>query len=294
MRSAEFLTGLLASTTPAFVAADDFEGPHAAALRRWQECGFIAREPGRHPVPSCPHCGDGVPYRAEDRLLCRVCHSAVDPKHLLAWPVEREAFLEAVAARLGLRAGTGRVADDLWDLGSGRADGKAVACFFHAGNQVSDAAAAVLGRYRHAIVLTGAPPVDRAGAGQWVPLDRALDPDGRWAAVTLTELLGARGAVRFDPDTGALRVGGTVTGEVPLGGREWALLAVLAEEFDQFVPYATLKREVLRRTGGRGGAEEATFCQKLKSRIKKEFIPGIDRLVVTSNKGDGYRLRARA
>jgi len=71
-----------------------------------------------------------------------------------------------------------------------------------------------------------------------------------------------------------------------------ALLACLAEQIDQFVPYRDLKREVLARTGGGGGAEEATFCQKLKSRIKVEFVPGIDRLIVTSNKGDGYRLRA--
>ena len=48
------------------------------------------------------------------------------------------------------------------------------------------------------------------------------------------------------------------------------------------------------RARGSGGIDEATFCQKLKSRIKEEYIPGIDRLVVTRNKGDGYRLRAQA
>ena len=37
--------------------------------------------------------------------------------------------------------------------------------------------------------------------------------------------------------------------------------------------------------------EEATFCQKLKSRIKTRHIPQFDRVIVTTNKGDGYRLR---
>jgi hypothetical protein len=57
------------------------------------------------------------------------------------------------------------------------------------------------------------------------------------------------------------------------------------------VPYADLKHEVLRRSGSADTTEEATFCQKLKSRLKKG-LPAIDRLVVTTNKGDGYRLRA--
>ena len=58
------------------------------------------------------------------------------------------------------------------------------------------------------------------------------------------------------------------------------------------MPYRDLKRAVLARTGGRSETDEATFCQKLKSRIKEKYVHGIDRLVVTTNKGDGYRLRA--
>ena len=55
--------------------------------------------------------------------------------------------------------------------------------------------------------------------------------------------------------------------------------------------YAELKHFVLREAGSTEQADEATFCQRLKSRIKKLWIPEIDTLVVTSNKGDGYRLR---
>ena len=59
------------------------------------------------------------------------------------------------------------------------------------------------------------------------------------------------------------------------------------------MPYPDIKREVLFRSGGADGTEEATYCQGLKSRLKRR-MPGIDRLVVTTNKGDGYRLRAHA
>jgi hypothetical protein len=108
----------------------------------------------------------------------------------------------------------------------------------------------------------------------------------------LDDILRSHGRVRFDRDTGALVVGATLVGEVPLGSREWAFLDCLFVQRDQFVPYRDLKRAVLQCTGGSGDVEDATFCQKLKSRIKQRYVPGIDRLVVTTNKGDGYRLRA--
>src|SRR5436190_1163694 len=53
-------------------------------------------------------------------------------------------------------------------------------------------------------------------------------------------------------------------------------------------------KEFFQRSEGSGRTdttEEATFCQKLKSRIKERSVPRIDELLVTSNKGDGYRMK---
>src|SRR5207244_12946799 len=102
------------------------------------------------------------------------------------------------------------------------------------------------------------------------------------------------GDVRLDARSGALRVGAAWLGEVPLGSKEFFFLDCLARHLDSFVPYADLKRAVLSQTGSRDATEEATFCQGLKSRIKKKWIPQIDRLIATTNKGEGYRLRAFA
>ena len=99
------------------------------------------------------------------------------------------------------------------------------------------------------------------------------------------------GSIRFAKHSGALWIGDTQAGEVPVGSKEYVFLVCLASHLDHFVPYADLKREVLRRTGSTDETEEATFCQNLKSRIKKKWVPAIDRLVVTTNKADGYRLR---
>jgi RNAse (barnase) inhibitor barstar len=291
MRSAEFLVGLLTDASTAFVTTDDFVGPHADALRRWQQRGFVARESGRHPAPSCPHCGEGVPYLAGYRVICDTCGSTVDSNYLFAWPVERDTCLSAIAKQLGLRDSGGRATDDLWDLGHRKIDDQLLLCFFHAGERVSPESDTLLRRYRHVVVLSRILQPDRGGE-RWVPMIRLIEPDGAWATITLADLIGASGAVRFELETGVMHVGDAVAGEVPLGSREWAMLAVLAAQVDQFVPYAAIKREVLRRTGGHGGAEEATFCQKIKSRIKKKYIPTIDTLVATSNKREGYRLRA--
>ena len=132
------------------------------------------------------------------------------------------------------------------------------------------------------------------GRGAWVPLVELFLPDGTPAIPDLAALLGVRGKVRFDAHSGALWVGVTLLGEVPPGSREFHFLRCLAEQLDHFVPYADLKREVLRRSGSTDGTEEATFCQVLKSRIKRNWVPEIDRLIATTNKGDGYRLRGHA
>jgi hypothetical protein len=291
MRNGEFLVGLLDPGRPAFVTAEDLDGPHREAIRRWQQLGFVAWDPGLHPAPGCRYCGEGVPYRAEGRLLCSACRSSLDPRELLAWAVHRESFLGALAAQLGLQGGVQAVGTDLWELGAGTADGSAVICFYHHGGPLSEVARQRLAAFRRSLVLHGSSGVHPASPGRWVALGELLTPGGTLAPIELAELLRVRGRVRFEADTGTLRLGAGVAGEVPVGSREWALLACLAEQLDQFVPYRELKRGVLGRTGGSAETEEATFCQKLKSRIKDRYVPEIDRLVVTSNKGDGYRLR---
>lgn len=290
MRNVDFLLGLLAAGRPTFVAAEDLDGPHGDAIRRWQELGFIGRDSGRQPHQTCPYC-EGVPYRAEGRFVCDACRSGIDERELLAWPVHRDAFLTALAAHLGLPDGVGAIDGGLWALGTARIDGQPVVCFCHLGGPLSQPERAELARYRHSLVLSvQSPPSD--SFGRWVSLAAVIDPDGDFAPVTIADLYRERGPVRFDEASGTLRVGVTVVGEVPLGSREWAFLSALTEQLGQFVSYGELKRAVLRRTAGRGDTDEATFCQKLKSRIKAKYMPGIDRLVVTSNKGDGYRLRA--
>ena len=120
---------------------------------------------------------------------------------------------------------------------------------------------------------------------------RESDPFG---VHDLQELLRPRGNVRFEPHSGAVWLGPTWMGEVPVGSKEFHLLDRLAKELDHYVPYADLKQHVLRQAGSSDQTDEATFCQRLKSRIKKQWVADIDALVVSSNKGDGYRLRWHA
>jgi hypothetical protein len=294
-RSVEALLGVLGGTGAVHVTQEDFDGPHGALLRRWQDAGFVDSAPGMHPLPGCPRCGEGEPYRVGARVLCPACHGALDERELLAWPVRPEAFFGDLSTRLGLRGGVRVVDSRLWHLGTAAVQGEAAECFACLGGPLSEAASRRLASFRRVLVLHGpsaAPPAD--GHGQWIPLVELFDADGTCGAPDLGSLIRGRAAVRFDRETGVLFVGGTRAGEVPLWVREYFFLACLAEQIDRYVPYGDLKRDVLSRTGGAGGAEEATFCQKLKSRIKEKYIPGIDRLIVTSNKADGYRLRAEA
>ncbi len=294
MNDAIFLVGLLSSDAPGFVAAEDFDGPHADALRRWQHLGFIAREPLAHPVPTCPHCGDGTPYRLDTCCICNHCRGDVDPRHLSVWPVNREELFARLADHLSLQGGMGVVDGRLHGLGTGKVEGRAVECFVHLDGEMSDAARRELGRYVRLLIFHGpAVAPDPSVPGRWVSLVELFDSDGSLTPFRLADVGRDRGSVRFDEGSGVLRVGRTVVGEVPVGSKECYLLSCLTRELNRFVPYAALKRDVLSRTGSNDTTDEATFCQKLKSRIKKS-IPAIDRLIVTTNKGDGYRLRAEA
>jgi hypothetical protein len=292
-RSVEALLGVLAGTRPVHVAQEDFDCPHGPLLRQWQTAGFVDPVPSAHPVPGCPHCGEGEPYRVGTRLLCAACCGEVAEHELLAWPVRPEAFLADLTTRLGLRDGLRAVDASLWQLGTAAVQSEAVECFYCPAEPLTDPARRRLASYRRVLVLSGPSVVPPAGGQErWVPLVELFDADGAFRTPDLAALLLGRATVRFDGGTGALFVGGNRAGEVPLWSREYYLLACLAEQLDRYVPYADLKREVLRHSGGAGGPEDATFCQKLKSRIKERYVPGIDRLVVTSNKADGYRMRA--
>src|SRR5206468_1406530 len=78
-------------------APEAIDGPHGAFLRACQAAGFLSTEPAVHPCPSCPHCGEGVPYQAGGRLLCPRCYSDVDPRHLGLWPLDGTAFCRWLA-----------------------------------------------------------------------------------------------------------------------------------------------------------------------------------------------------
>jgi len=261
-------------------------------LLAWQDVGFVAREPGMNPIPSCPHCGGGVPYLVEERYLCHSCRSEVDPRHLLLWPLDRDAVLRAVAGHLRLRGDVQRIDDGLWQLGTGEADGEAVECFYRRRGTLSAHGQRRLAAYRHVLVLHGTDTAhDLTRSARWAPLLALFRLDGSFAGTDLATLLRPRGAARFETHSGALWVGGALLGEIPVGSREYHLLACLAEQLDHFVPYSDLKREVLRRAGGADETDEATFCHALKRRIKKRWVAEIDRLIATTNKADGYRLR---
>ncbi|HYH66805.1 MAG TPA: hypothetical protein VD866_19080 [Urbifossiella sp.] len=292
-RSVEALLGLLSGTRPVHVAQEDFDGPHGPLLRQWQAVGFVDPVPSAHPVPGCPYCGEGEPYRVGTRLLCAACRGEVAEHELHAWPVRPEAFLADLTTRLGLRGGLQAVDTHLWQLGTATVRGEAVECFYCPADPLTDPARRRLASYRCVLVLSGPLVVPPAGGQErWVPLVELFDADGAFRTPDLAALILGQATVRFDCETGALFVGGSQAGEVPLWSREYYFLACLAEQLDRYVQYADLKRDVLRHTGGAAGAEEATFCQKLKSRIKEKYVPSIDRLVVTSNKADGYRMRA--
>jgi hypothetical protein len=294
MDNVEFLLRLLDRDGTAYVAADDFDGPHAAALHTWQRLGFIATESASNPTPSCPHCGEGVPCRYGDRLLCATCRSRVDPRHLLAWPVARELVFGTVARHLRLRGEVVVIDAHLWHLGMATEAGRAIPVMFSNG-PLSDAGARALAPYRQLVVLCGPSAFESAaGNGKTVPLGSLFAADGTLAPADVASLLCPTGRVRFEPHSGALWAGDRLLGEVAPGSKEFFFLECLAEQLDHFVPYRDLKRAVLRRSGSGDETEEATFCQGLKRRLKKHGILDIDRVLTTTNKGDGYRLRGHA
>jgi hypothetical protein len=293
MTDAAFLVGLLDCGLGACVSADDFTGPHGSALLQWQERGFVAAEPSVHPAPGCPHCWEGVPYQLGERTLCDHCYAAVDPCYLLIWALRAGDFFRWFAVEAGLHGDVQHLDAATWQLGTWTDAGGRTECFFRGPGSASQLGRDRLSAYRHVLVLFGRtrpqdalPPTARL-----LSLLDVLQQTDRLTVTPLATLLRPRGDVRFDAHSGALWLGDRLLGEVHPGTKEFFLLARLAAEIDHFVPYRELKREVLRQTGSEDATAEATFCQKLKNRIKSRYVAGIDELITATNKGDGYRLR---
>src|SRR4051794_10702973 len=213
----ELLLGLLDADGPAAVAQEDLAGPGGPVLRRCQDLGFLGREPLSNPVPGCPRCAEGAPYRLGARYVCNHCRSLIDPRELLLWPLDRDAFLGWLAGRLTLTGGVRRIDDALWQLGTRAEQGDVRECFYRGVHPLSEPARARLGAYRSVLVFHGlsAPPADDAPSGSRLSLLEVLRPGESLEVADLATLLRPAGAVRFDEHTGTLWAGDAPLGEVP-------------------------------------------------------------------------------
>ncbi len=293
--SLEFLLGLLDLDDPVFVTQEDFDSAHGETVRTVKTMGFLGRDPGVNPVPTCPHCDEGVPRQLGGRYVCDACYSRVDTRHLVAWQLDREVFLRWLAGALGLEGEVRRVVQGLWQLGRLNDEGGPSECCYLRGGTLSGRGQDRLDAYRNVLVLYGLTrPASVERIRHSASLLEVLRLEGVLGVTEPGRLLRVRGNVRFETHSGVLRVGDAILGEVPPGSKEYYFLRCLAGQLDRFVPYADIKREVLRESGSSDGTEEATFCQGLKSRIKKKWIPRIDLVLATTNKADGYRLRGYA
>ena len=220
--SLEFLLGLLEQDEPPYVASEDLDGEHGPALRTWQALGFLSDEPAINPRASCPHCDGGVPYRLDERYVCAACRSVVDRKHLLLWRVDRDAFLQWLAAQLNLRGGVRRIEERLWQLGTWEADGEVLECFYRNGGVLAEVGRMRLSAYRRTLVFYGlsVPPKTERFAGPCVSLLELLKLKESLAVTDLRPLLRVRGNVRFDDQSGVLWVGDESVGEVPVGSKD--------------------------------------------------------------------------
>jgi hypothetical protein len=292
--SPEFVLGLLDEADPARAAYDDFRGPHGPALRAWQRRGFLASAPEPNPVPSCPRRREGVPVAAGGRLLCGLCLSTVDRGHLGLWRFDLDRLLAWLARALGLEGGVRPI------------DGPALAARAPPGRGppvrvlLPPRRAAVGRRPGPPAGVPGRPPAaPPGGAGRRRGVRRAgAVAPGRPPAGRAVPARHRAGRAPPRPRGRALRRGE----RGPVGRRRVARRGARRQ---QGVPppglfggaprpvrrLRDLKHEVLGRSGSRDATEEATFCQKLEGRIKARWVAEIDRLIATTNKGDGYRLR---
>jgi hypothetical protein len=179
----------------------------------------------------------------------------------------------------------------LWQLGTAEGSGTACECFYRLPGGLSGAGRERLAAYRSALLVYGLSRPPESGAVPCVSLLEIVRL-GESLPVARGALPGRRGSeVRFDAHSGVLWAGEIRLGEVPVHSREYYFLACLARDLDRFVAYQDIKHFVLRHAGRRDSTDEATFAHRLKNRIKKSWVPEIDLLISTTNKGDGYRLR---
>lgn len=290
--SIAFLLGLLADKDPVVVTGEDFEGEHGSALQLWQRQGFVATEPAWNSHPSCPYCQEGRPHLVGNHFRCAACHSVVDRRYLLLWRLDLGAFLRWLTHSLMLRGEVNQLDEQLWQLGTLRSGTTPLECFFCRRGVPGEQARQRLLAYRNALVFRPLPTQSEITGFQGLQryLLELLSLDRDLLVLAEGTLLQNGRHVRVDKANGAVWAGSELLGEVAPGSKEYALLILLWRRLDEYVAYSDLKKFVLQATGSADSADEATFCQRLKSRIKKS-IPAIDRLITTTNKADGYRLR---
>ena len=247
-----------------------------------------------NPVPTCPLCLAGTPYRVERRYLCNHCRGEVPIESLQLRRLDLESMLRWLAIAWNLRGEIKQVSDALWRLGSWEVGVEATECFYLRGESLPEAARRRLLAYRSVLVLHGKParPAIDGFAGRFLSLVDALHIEAdRLVVLPLTSSTRRGGPVRFDRRTGTLHAGEERLGRIPPGSREFHLIACLADAPGAVVPYADLKRHVGAASGSRDETEEATFCHKLKSRIKHAHdVEVIDRLIRTDRRSGGYLL----
>lgn len=291
--TAAVIAGLLDRGDRAWVAAADWAGPDAAAFAPLKELGWVGEEPLTHPLPVCPYCRVGTPHPWPGRAVCDECQTVLDPAGTRVWPFRGDAFAGWLAGALGLTSDPRPLAVGTWQLGTLRLGGQAWECFYRGGQPLGDPVRRRVAAYRNALVVCGFPAHvgDPDLPGRHVLLGDVLTADP-FGVRPPEELLSGGGRVRFDPHAGGVWAGAELLGEVPPGTREYYLLARLAAEMDTVVPYADLKHFVTREAGSADRSDDATFCHKLKGRIKAHWVPAIDAVLVGSSAGGGYRLRA--
>lgn len=289
-----FILGLIQRNNPAVVSIEDLTGEHGATLRLWQRLGFLSREPEPHPTPSCPFCKEGVPIQLSRQLLCSECHGTIAKPHLWRWRVQLEKIITWLAKEFVIEGAMQRIEGEFWQLGCKRIGNERYEVFFAQNDILSKQARRRLLAFRSAILLQPMPAARHIDGFQGIYgslLELLQQGDRSFATPTLEWLLERDRAVGFDQSTGRLKVGKQSLGELPVGSKEFYLMLHLSQHLDRYVSYRHLKHFVVHATGSSDETDEATFCHKLKSRIKKRILD-IDRFLVTSNKGDGYRLQA--
>lgn len=290
-RPGEIIAGLLERGERAWANARDWTGDDRLTFHKLRGIGALAPEPLLQPSPTCPYCGLGAPHAWSGRIVCDECQTILDPVNCLVWPFHADRFFRWFSRETQLKGTVAPLCAGAWQLGCFVADQVAWECFYAGTQPHSSEAWSRLRAYRNVLLIRGSIPEEYStDTGRQVLLANVLG-DFTIDAGTLPECVRPPGRVRFDPTSGGVWTGSILQGEVSPGSREYYLLARLAAEIDHYVAYGDLKQFVLRESRSRDQTDEATFCQRLKSRIKKHAIPAIDRLIVTSNKGDGYRLR---